>query len=235
MPVFSRITHRMPRRILDITGRRFGKLVVTGLVPRVVGDGPARWICRCDCGCRVIALGPDLRKRKFGCRKCVNKGADATRTHGGRGTPEYRCWGGMKMRCHNPKSKDYKRWGGRGIFVCAKWRHDFQTFLADMGQRPSRYHTIDRIDNDGPYAPSNCRWATKREQGNNRGDNVFIEFSGRRLTKAQWAAELGVSRSMLGWRLNRWGVADALTRTKRRQANSQTTTGMFDNLAVGNG
>lgn len=93
---------------------------------------------------------------------------------GGRVTPEYRTWGHIKSRCLNPNVPDFKRYGGRGIRICDRWRDDFAAFLADMGHRPSGAHSIDRINNDGDYEPGNCRWATKKEQANNRRRPVVL-------------------------------------------------------------
>lgn len=106
----------------------------------------------------------------------------------------------MVQRCENPKLEHWERYGGRGIAVCARWRASVVNFVEDMGLPPNG-HTLDRIDNDGNYEPGNCRWATRREQSNNRHDNRMLTFNGRRQTVAEWSRELGLPRKTIDKRL----------------------------------
>lgn len=122
-------------------------------------------------------------------------------------TKEYRCWKRIVSRCHNPDDPRYPWYGQRGIRVCERWQASFEDFLADMGPAPTPKHTIEREENYLGYHPGNCRWATMKEQGQNRRSNVFLTFQGRRQTMAQWADELGVDRRVLWKRLRRPNAA----------------------------
>lgn len=112
-------------------------------------------------------------------------------------TPEFRVWATMLSRCYSESNRKFHRYGGRGIGVCERWRDDFAAFLADMGSRPSPRHSLDRIDNDADYSPTNCRWATQRQQQNNRANNRMVVCNGRRMSFADAARELGVSVNTL--------------------------------------
>ena len=119
----------------------------------------------------------------------------------------------MKTRCLNPNSKDFLRYQGRGITICERWKSSFWNFIEDMGPRPSPSHSIDRIDNNGNYEPSNCRWATLSDQANNMRSNHLVEYDGKSQSLAAWSAETGLAHSTLTERLRMgWTIKDALTR-----------------------
>ncbi len=178
---------------IDLTGMRYGFLTVLGFKGR--HRLHSFWWCRCDCGTVLPIRSNTLRVRAAKSCGCWSRSliGDRSRKHGRYGTPEYRIWRNMLTRCENPNNHKYPRYGGRGISVCDRWKV-FADFFADMGERPSPNHSIDRIDNAGNYEPSNCHWATPKEQSNNRRDNVRANLWGKTQTVSQWCQELGLCR-----------------------------------------
>lgn len=138
-------------------------------------------------------------------------------THGesrrGKRSGEYRSWSAMLTRCYNSKNPTFKWYGARGIKVCARWRFSYVNFLADMGRRPLR-HSLDRIDNNGNYEPSNCRWATPKEQARNQRSSRYITLNGSRKCLAEWAEITGIQRELISTRLQR-GCSDKEALTPR--------------------
>lgn len=210
-------------KIKDLTGQHYGRLTVldyAGSDKR----GKATWRCTCECGNTATVDGYDLRHghtTSCGClrreimREIGKRSGEGKHpaTHGMAGTRLYNVWIKMKGRCSNPNSDNYKHYGGRGITVCTEWVNSFETFrdwaLAN-GYRDDL--TIDRIDNDGPYCPDNCRWVSMTHQANNRRSNRCITFNGKTQTTRQWADELGIPYEVLRRRFDKgWSAERALT------------------------
>jgi hypothetical protein len=204
-------------RFQDLTGRRFGRLVVVGYAGRAGNSSRgSMWLCRCDCGNATTVLRSSLVGDITRSCKCVMRATAARgrRTHGLCRTPENVIWNSMVKRCHNPKCLEYHNYGGRGIVVCDRWRGrtGFVNFLADVGPRPSPKHSIDRIDNDGGYEPANCRWATAEQQQLNTRRTVFVTFNGETKTILEWSRITGISYSALYQRIwHGWTAERALT------------------------
>jgi hypothetical protein len=194
-------------KMKDLTGQEFDRLRVIRF--SFIKNGRAMWECVCVCGTVKVVNGQALRSggtRSCGCLH--DESASKPRKHGlakrGEKIPEYGIWKGARKRCNNPNDKRYADYGGRGIQMHHDW-DDFSRFFADMGPRPSPKHTLDRIDNNGHYEPGNCRWATKRDQANNRRSTPLLEFNGETMSLAQWARRVGLpahilnGRKRLGW------------------------------------
>lgn len=178
----------MPR-FVDKTGMRFGSLVAMSYQSV---NGRFRWLCRCDCGNRTIVAGGNLHLNDDGGTRSCGCSKKGNPTHGQSRTAIYRIWKKMRRRCGNPKDSGFRYYGARGITVCKRWQV-FENFLADMGERPSPRHSIDRINNNLGYKPSNCRWATVNEQRRNTRITIRIKYKGKTLAIADWAELLGIN------------------------------------------
>jgi len=197
----------MHHNVKDLTGKRFGMRTVLRYL------GKSYWLCRCDCGNEHKVFTGNIGKtNSCGCdRSRVT--AEHKTTHGLYGTPEYKTWAGMKRRCLNKNENAYARYGGAGITICERWLNSFESFVADMGPKPSPQHSIDRIDNAKGYEPTNCRWATRLEQARNLRSNRNISFNGETKALSEWAAQTGIDHRLISYRLEAgWPVEKALTK-----------------------
>lgn len=192
-------------------GRKFGKLTILDYA----GENSKNrflWKCKCDCGNDCIAVGSEL-VRKRGVKSC---GCAVRSINGHYRSRLYRIHHSMLCRCYTESTTRFQDYGGRGITVCDEWREKLEGFNAFYEWALNNGYddnlTLDRIDVNGNYEPSNCRWATREVQENNKRSNRFLTFEGRTLTMAQWSREMKINRNTLDKRIkNGWSISDALT------------------------
>lgn len=207
----------------DITGQRFGRLIVLKETGERSKEGRVKWLCQCDCGNKLNVVGKSLRNGNTKSCGCLQKERvrEVNTIHGKRKTRLYSIWHDMLRRCENPKVVSYKLYGYRGIKICEKW-HDFQSFYdwaMENGYADSL--TLDRIDCDGNYEPKNCRWVSMKTQQNNRRNNHIIEYNGETHTLSEWENIVGIRQKTLWKRINtsHWSIEKALTTPTKKRGN----------------
>jgi len=215
MSKYRYIQPRNGRKTPDLAGQRFHRLTVISLV--LEPGKQLRWLCSCECGATKVARPDHLingRVKSCGCwRQDFIRGNE---THGEANTDEYSIWVGMIYRCQHVQFAGYHNYGGRGIRVCDRWRR-YEDFLEDMGRRPTKRHSLDRIDNNGNYEPGNVRWATRSQQMRNTRRSRNLTYNGKTMTVVEWAELLGWSDKLLEGRLRLgWAVDRILTEPPTR-------------------
>lgn len=202
-------TERHPQKLRgkDHSGIRYGRWVVKSFSHRRNAD--YYWTATCSCGKEKLVLIHSLVSgRSLSCG-CVGK--EKMTTHGMSMTREYGVWGGMLSRCSDASNKDYPNYGGRGVSVCKEWMKSFDNFYRDMGERPTKSHSIDRINNSKGYSKENCRWATRLEQSRNRRNSVFLTLGGVTKHLGEWSKDVGIPPKRIYQRIRAgWSVHDAI-------------------------
>lgn len=194
----------------DLTGQRFGKLVVIKEIG-ITEKNQVIWLCKCDCGNEKSTQTRYLTSKHTRSCGCFYNHAF---THGHTHTKFYQVWNGMKKRC-SPVA-GHKNYNGRGIKVCERWQ-SYENFYADMHQTYTHGLTIERINNDGDYEPSNCKWATRKEQARNRRQNRMITIQGRTLCLEDWCIEYGMLPMTVSARIsNGMNPLEALTKPRKQ-------------------
>lgn len=206
------------REMSSLVGEKFGKLTVVEETKN--NRGEKAWLCKCDCGSNQVVKTWPLKNGKVSSCGCGWKKRHGLSTH-----PLYNKMRNMKKRCYNPNSKDYKDYGARGIKICKEWLDDFNTFYdwaIESGWKDGL--TIDRIDVDGDYEPSNCQWQTRAEQNRNQRKTKYVEINGDSKLLGDWAKQYGLAPSAVWSRYNR-GVrgADLLKPTRPRKSKKKTS------------
>jgi hypothetical protein len=203
-----------------ISGDQFGRLTVLNQVPGRVNGWHYLFLCRCVCGNEKVFYGNNLNRGLSRSCGCLAQESRTTHGHtiGLTRSPTCSSWHSMLQRCLNPNCTQYQSWGGRGIKVCERWLK-FENFLADMGERPPNT-SIDRYpDHNGNYEPGNCRWATRREQGNNTRTNQFVTVNGVTLTYSEWARAAGISPQAFRKRVKAGWTGERLTSKRSPSSN----------------
>lgn len=173
---------------IDITGQKFNLLTAVTSTHRK--NGQTYWLFKCDCGNEKIINKAEVKRGKS--KSCGCLAGTGNKSHNKSGSYTYQSWLGMKNRCNNPNFPKYENYGRRGIKVCERWLNSFENFLADMGERHEG-KTLDRIDNNGNYEPSNCRWATPKEQANNRTTTIKVKIGNNIRSLKEWSEILEMS------------------------------------------
>jgi hypothetical protein len=201
--------------VKNLIGRKSGRLTVVRSAGRKRWDETrteAMWVCLCKCGIETTIAQSKIGKTKScGCSRKGNSYASKWERFGGYNTPEYRAWRCMLARCGYEKDKEYARYGGRGIRVCAEWLTDYAAFREYIGPRPAPGYTVDRIETNGNYEPGNVRWVTRKVQARNRRRQHRLTIGGATKTLAEWAENAGVNYETALWRFNRgWTPEEVL-------------------------
>lgn len=201
------------RKVKDLTGKKFGRLTV---IKRVENNkfGQLQWLCKCECGNIKKIRGGHLKSGAIKSCGCLNKELTSkrTKTHGMRNSRIYRIWIHIRNRCYYENYIQYNLYGGRGIKVCEEWKENFGSFYNwAINNGYSNDLTIDRIDVNGDYEPSNCRWVTQKVQANNKRNNHYIEYKNETKTISQWEDVLKIPKGTISRRLYRgWSIERAL-------------------------
>ena len=204
----------MASRAYDLTGKTFNRLTAIRIAGRLP-NYTVLWECRCECGAIVTVRATRLISGAMKSCGCFRRDYMRAKklTHGLARTAEHKIWVHMRERCFNPNATSYARYGAKGITVCERW-NSFESFLTDMGPRPSPKHSIDRFPNQkGDYEPGNCRWATAKQQMRNVSSNHLLAFRGEEKPLTEWAEILGIPVGVVRNRIRSlWSEEDALTR-----------------------
>lgn len=197
----------MPK-IIDLNEQKFGRLTVLKFAKKV--KRKTHWLCKCDCGNERVVYSGHLKNGHTQSCGCYMKerSSEANIKHGQnrskKPTSEYKTWIDIKYRCsENAADNNFKSYYGKGIRVCERWINSFENFFEDMGKKPSPKHSIDRINNDGNYEPSNCKWSTNREQARNKSTNRWIEANGEKMVLRDWESKLNIDRHKIYYWLKR--------------------------------
>lgn len=189
---------------INLINQKFGKLTVISSAPSNK-RGQAMWVCQCECGNKIIALGNSLRNghsKSCGCTR-NEKIRKLNLSHNMSNTRIYKIWQDLKARCYNPNNKEYKNYGARGITVCSLWKDSFENFYNwAMANGYNESLTIDRINVNGNYEPSNCRWADSYLQANNRRNTHYVSYNGEVDSLENMCRKLNVNSKIIRYRMN---------------------------------
>lgn len=180
---------------IDLTGQKFNKLTA------IKYDSNEKWLFECECGKQVVKKGSDVKRGKIlSCSKLCTTGNPSKH-------PLYYTWDGIKKRCYQENATGYKNYGGRGIKMCDEWKNSFWEFVNDMGDKPFKACSIERLDNNKNYSKDNCIWASSTQQAQNRRNNIYIIYQYETYTLFKLCKLLNLKHSTIHWRLKKSGLS----------------------------